>query len=54
MRPSVFAGKVVVVGATSATLQDLHATSTTGAAPMAGAEVQANAAVRAVYVGAEK
>jgi CHASE2 domain-containing sensor protein len=49
VRPSVFAGKVVVVGATSATLQDLHATSTTGAAPMAGAEVQANAIWTALH-----
>ena len=47
--PSVFAGKVVVVGATSATLQDVHATSTTGAAPMAGAEVQANAIWTALH-----
>jgi HD-GYP domain-containing protein (c-di-GMP phosphodiesterase class II) len=47
--PSVFAGKVVVVGATSATLQDVHATSTTAAAPMAGAEVQANAIWTALH-----
>jgi HD-GYP domain-containing protein (c-di-GMP phosphodiesterase class II) len=47
--PRVFAGKVVVVGATSATLQDLHATSTTAAAPMAGAEVQANAIWTALH-----
>ncbi|HEX3835187.1 MAG TPA: CHASE2 domain-containing protein [Solirubrobacteraceae bacterium] len=47
--PSVFAGKIVVVGATSATLQDVHATSTTAAAPMAGAEVQANAIWTALH-----
>jgi CHASE2 domain-containing sensor protein len=47
--PGVFAGKVVVVGATSATLQDVHATSTTAAAPMAGAEVQANAIWTALH-----
>ncbi|MGA2012533.1 MAG: CHASE2 domain-containing protein [Solirubrobacteraceae bacterium] len=41
--PRRFAGKIVVVGATSATLQDLHATSTTRSTPMAGAELQANA-----------
>jgi CHASE2 domain-containing sensor protein len=47
--PRVFAGKIVVVGATSPTLQDVHATSTTGAAPMAGAEVQANAIWTALH-----
>jgi HD-GYP domain-containing protein (c-di-GMP phosphodiesterase class II) len=46
---SVFAGRVVVVGATSPTLQDLHATSTTSAQPMAGAEVQANAIWTALH-----
>ena len=46
---SVFAGRVVVVGATSATLQDLHATSTTSSKPMSGAEVQANAIWTALH-----
>ncbi len=46
---STFAGKIVVVGATSATLQDVHATSTTSAVPMAGAEVQANAIWTAMH-----
>jgi CHASE2 domain-containing sensor protein len=49
VNPKVFAGKVVVVGATSATLQDVHATSTTSAAPMSGAEVQANAIWTAMH-----
>jgi CHASE2 domain-containing sensor protein len=44
-----FAGKVVVVGATAPTLQDVHPTSTTGAEPMAGAEVQANAIWTALH-----
>ena len=47
--PSAFAGKVVVVGATAATLQDLHPTSTTGAQPMSGAEVQADAIWTALH-----
>src|SRR5439155_21564797 len=36
-----FSGKVVVVGATAPSLQDIHATSTSAAMP--GPEVQANA-----------
>lgn len=43
IKPQVFRGKIVVVGATSATLQDVHQTSTTSASPMAGPEIQANA-----------
>jgi adenylate cyclase len=39
--PSVFRGKVVVVGPTAPSLQDVHATSTSSVMP--GAEVQANA-----------
>ncbi len=39
--PHFFRGKIVVVGATAPSLQDLHATSTDG--QMAGPEVQANA-----------
>jgi len=38
-----FKDKIVVVGASAPTLQDLHATSTTGGEPMAGPEVHANA-----------
>ncbi len=40
---SAFRGKTVVVGATAPSLQDLHATSTTGDQLMSGPEVQANA-----------
>ena len=40
---SMFAGKVVVVGATSPTLGDVHATAVGGAQLMSGAEIQANA-----------
>jgi adenylate cyclase len=40
---SVFRGKTVVIGATSPSLQDQHATSTTGDELMSGPEVQANA-----------
>jgi CHASE2 domain-containing sensor protein len=47
--PQVFQGKVVVVGATSATLQDVHQTSTTSASPMAGPEIQANAIWTALH-----
>jgi CHASE2 domain-containing sensor protein len=43
------AGKAVVIGATSSVLQDLHATSTTGSAPMPGPEVQANALWTALH-----
>jgi hypothetical protein len=39
----------VVIGATAATLQDLHQTSTTSDAPMAGVEVQANAIWTAMH-----
>jgi CHASE2 domain-containing sensor protein len=47
--PSVFHGKIVVVGASAPTLQDVHSTSTTSATPMAGAEVQANAIWTALH-----
>ena len=47
--PLAFAGKVVVVGATAATLQDLHQTATTSQTPMAGVEVQANAIWTALH-----
>ena len=47
--PKAFAGKVVVVGATAPTLQDVHPTSTTGTEPMSGAEVQANAIWTALH-----
>ena len=41
--PARIRGRIVVVGATAPTLQDIHATPTAGDRPMAGAEVQANA-----------
>jgi putative nucleotidyltransferase with HDIG domain len=41
--PSVFRGKTVVVGATSPSLQDVHATPASSHSVMAGAEIQANA-----------
>lgn len=41
--PSVFRGKIVVVGATEANLHDLHPTSTSGNGVMPGPEIQANA-----------
>ncbi len=40
----MFAGKLVIVGAASPILQDLHATSTTGSVDMPGPEIWANAA----------
>ena len=40
---SAFRGKTVVIGASAPSLQDVHATSTTGNDLMAGPEIQANA-----------
>jgi CHASE2 domain-containing sensor protein len=42
--PRAVAGKIVVVGAAAATLQDTHQTPTSGSTPMAGPEVLANSA----------
>jgi adenylate cyclase len=42
--PGMFSGKLVIVGASSPILQDLHATSTTGEHTMPGPEIWANAA----------
>jgi adenylate cyclase len=42
-RRGFFKGKLVVVGPSAPSLQDLHPTSTSGDDPMAGAEIQANA-----------
>jgi HD-GYP domain-containing protein (c-di-GMP phosphodiesterase class II) len=47
--PRLVAGRVVVVGATSPTLGDVHATSTTTGSPMSGPEVQANAIWTALH-----
>jgi adenylate cyclase len=41
--PAAVRGKIVVVGATSSSLQDLHTTSTTGLEKMSGPEIQADA-----------
>jgi len=41
--PAIVRGKVVVVGATAPTLQDVHPTSTSGGGVMSGPEIQANA-----------
>jgi CHASE2 domain-containing sensor protein len=46
--PATFAGKVVVLGASAATLQDLHPTPTAPAGLMSGPEVQANAITTAL------
>jgi CHASE2 domain-containing sensor protein len=46
---SAIAGKVVVIGATSDVLQDVHSTSTTSSVPMSGPEVQANAIWTALH-----
>jgi CHASE2 domain-containing sensor protein len=45
---SVLRGKIVVVGATAPTLQDRHATATSGTDTMAGPELQANAIATAL------
>lgn len=42
-RDGTFKDKIVVVGATSETLQDLHRTPTSGSGQMPGPEIQANA-----------
>jgi adenylate cyclase len=41
--PGLFRGRIVVVGASAPSLQDVHPTSSSGADEMAGPEVQANA-----------
>jgi hypothetical protein len=46
---AVFRGKIVVVGATAPSLQDLHATPTSGSDLMPGPEVQANAIWTALH-----
>lgn len=47
--PDAFRGKVVVVGATSPTQQDVHATSVSGDELMSGPEIQANAIHTALH-----
>jgi CHASE2 domain-containing sensor protein len=43
IRPGLLRGKVVVVGASAPSLQDIHPTPTSQARPMSGPEIQANA-----------
>ena len=45
---SAFAGKIVVIGPSAPSLQDVHATSASGSQWMPGAEVQANIAATAL------
>src|SRR5262249_41233877 len=47
--PAKLRGRVVVVGASSASLQDVHATPTSGGIPMSGAELQANVVETALH-----
>jgi adenylate cyclase len=42
-RPEAVRGRIVVIGASAPTLQDVHPTPTSGDALMSGAEIQANA-----------
>jgi CHASE2 domain-containing sensor protein len=45
----MFAGKIVVVGVSAPTLQDVHLTSTASSDPMSGPEIQANAIWTALH-----
>jgi len=47
-KPGEFRDKIVVVGATTPVLQDVHATSTSGDGEMAGPEIQAHAIATAL------
>ena len=47
--PSAFRNKIVVVGTSAPSLQDLHATSASGSEPMSGAELQANVIEAALH-----
>jgi CHASE2 domain-containing sensor protein len=47
--PRTFTGKIVVVGVSAPTLQDVHPTSTASTNPMAGPEIQANAIWTALH-----
>ena len=47
--PRVFRDKIVVVGASAPTVQDVHPTSTTGKQLMSGPEIQANAIWTALH-----
>lgn len=47
--PSAFRGKLVLIGPSAPSLQDIHATSASGAEWMSGAEIQANVAETALH-----
>jgi CHASE2 domain-containing sensor protein len=47
--PSAFAGKVIVVGVSAPTLQDVHQTPTASSNPMSGPEIQADAIWTALH-----
>lgn len=47
--PSAFRGKVVVIGPSASSLQDVHATSASGREWMSGAEIQANVVNTALH-----
>ena len=46
--PSAFRNKLVVIGPSAPSLQDVHATATSGNEVMSGAEIQANVAETAI------
>ena len=47
--PSAFHDKLVIIGPSASTLQDIHATSVSGSEGMSGAEIQANVARTALH-----
>jgi CHASE2 domain-containing sensor protein len=49
VKPSVFRGKIVVIGAAAPALQDVHATPSSGSGVMSGPEIQANAIWTAMH-----
>ena len=49
VNPRALAGKIVVVGVSAPTLQDVHPTSTASATPMSGPEIQASAIWTALH-----
>jgi len=49
IKPAELRGKVVVIGASSPTLQDVHPTPTSGSGLMSGPEIQANALWTALH-----
>jgi adenylate cyclase len=47
--PSAFTNKIVIIGPSAPTLQDIHATAASGSDWMSGAEIQGNAAETALH-----